>query len=120
MSARVADGGVVGRLESVQGAPWRVFNKRRLVPLGAVYVGRPTKWGNPFVIGRDGSRADVVAKYRAWLCDQPALMADLPSLRGRDLVCWCAPAACHADVLLELANDDALRARAALAAEGGV
>jgi Domain of unknown function (DUF4326) len=46
----------------------------------------------------------VIAKYRQWLCDQPDLLAQLPELRGRDLVCWCAPEACHGDVLLELAN----------------
>ena len=53
-----------------------------------VYIGRPSKWGNPFVIGRDGSRAEVVAKYRAWIVTQPALMNALEELRGRDLVCW--------------------------------
>ena len=69
-----------------------------------VYIGRPSKWGNPFVIGRDGSRAEVVAKYRAWIVTQPALMNALEELRGRDLVCWCAPLACHGDVLIDLAN----------------
>ncbi|MCW5702203.1 MAG: DUF4326 domain-containing protein [Bradyrhizobium sp.] len=69
-----------------------------------VYVGRPSKWGNPFVIGRDGSRADVIAKYRAWIVAQPDLMGALEELRGRDLVCWCAPLACHGDVLADLAN----------------
>ena len=69
-----------------------------------VYIGRPSKWGNPFVIGRDGSRAEVVAKYRAWIVTQPALMNALEELRGRDLVCWCAPLACHGDVLNDLAN----------------
>jgi hypothetical protein len=64
----------------------------------------PSKWGNPFVIGRDGSRDQVIAKYRAWIVRQPALMAALHELRGKDLVCWCAPERCHADVLLELAN----------------
>lgn len=57
-----------------------------------VYIGRPSKWGNPFVIGRDGSREDVIAKYRAWIVAQPDLMGALEELRGRDLVCWCAPA----------------------------
>jgi len=56
-----------------------------------VYVGRPSKWGNPFVIGRDGSRDDVIAKYRAWIVRQPELLAALHELRGKDLVCWCAP-----------------------------
>ncbi len=69
-----------------------------------VYVGRPSKWGNPFVLGRDGSRSEVIAKYRAWIVEQPDLVASLDELRGRYLVCWCAPQACHADVLIELAN----------------
>ena len=75
-----------------------------LLPSGAVYIGRPSRWGNPFVIGRDGDRATVITKYRAWICDQPELIAALPELRRRDLVCFCAPAPCHGDVLLELAN----------------
>jgi hypothetical protein len=83
----------------------RVLNQRHKPASGPmIYVGRPTKWGNPFVIGKDGTRDEVIAKYREWLRDQPALMAALPTLRGFHLVCWCAPAACHADVLLELAN----------------
>ncbi|EKS26825.1 MULTISPECIES: DUF4326 domain-containing protein [Nitrobacteraceae] len=69
-----------------------------------VYIGRPSKWGNPFVIGRDGSRAEVIAKYRAWIVVQPALMNALGELRSRDLVCWCAPLACHGDVLVEPAK----------------
>lgn len=82
-----------------------VLNKHRDgMPDGAVYIGRPSKWGNPFQIGRDGTRAEVIAKHRAWLCDQPQLMQKLHELRGRDLVCWCAPAACHGDTLKELAN----------------
>jgi hypothetical protein len=76
---------------------------KRVAP-DRVYVGRPSKWGNPFVIGRDGSRDEVIAKYRAWIVRQPALMAALHELRGKDLVCWCAPERCHADVLVELAN----------------
>ena len=42
-----------------------------------LYTGRPSKWGNPFVIGRDGSRADVIAKYRAWIVTQPERMKAL-------------------------------------------
>lgn len=85
----------------------KVCNARQVGKRGSatrIYIGRPSKWGNPFVIGRDGSRAEVVAKYRAWIVAQPALMAVLDELRGRDLVCWCAPLACHGDVLIELAN----------------
>lgn len=82
-----------------------VLNKRICgIPEGATYIGRPGKWGNPFVIGRDGTRDEVVRKYRDYILNSPSLIAALPELRGRDLVCWCAPCACHGDVLLELAN----------------
>jgi len=68
----------------------KVLNKKQLrgpVP-DAVYIGRPSIWGNPFVVGRDGTRADVIAKYETWLLRQSRLMAQLDRLRGRDLVCW--------------------------------
>lgn len=71
-----------------------------------VYVGRPSKWGNPFAIGKDGTRADVIAKHREWLLHGAGshLLADIGELRGKRLACWCSPAACHADTLVELAN----------------
>lgn len=71
-----------------------------------VYVGRPTKWGNPFVIGRDGTREEVIAKYEDYLRNRLDLWMALPDLRGKVLACWCAPLPCHADVLLRLANED--------------
>ena len=84
-----------------------VLNKREVgVPRGSVYVGRPTKWGNPFVVGRDGDRDQVVAAYRAWIVTRPELMSALHELRGRDLVCWCAPLACHAEVLRALVQEE--------------
>lgn len=83
----------------------RVLSKRDGMPSGAVYVGRPTRFGNPFVIGRHGDRAAVVARFEAWLLANPDLLAAAKAeLRGKDLVCWCAPEACHADVLLRIAN----------------
>ena len=69
-----------------------------------VYIGRPSKWGNPFAIGADGTREQVIEKYRRWLIAQPALMAALPELRGKTLGCWCAPQACHGDLLADLAD----------------
>jgi hypothetical protein len=75
-----------------------------------VYIGptrngwRKSKWANPFKSSHDGDRAEVIAMYRRWLTHRPDLMAALPELRGKDLVCWCAPEACHGDVLIELAN----------------
>ena len=68
------------------------------------YIGRGGRWGNPFVIGRDGDRAEVIAKYERWLLTQPELLAALPQLRGRTLGCWCAPRPCHGDVLARLAD----------------
>lgn len=74
-----------------------------------VYIGRPGrgltgKWGNPFTLKVGGSREIVIARYRAWLLQQPHLMAALPELRGKVLGCWCAPKSCHGDVLAELAD----------------
>jgi hypothetical protein len=87
--------------------------RRGVIPPGAVYVGRAmpriglraSKWANPFKIGRDGTREEVIAKFHEWLLRQPTLMAALPELRGPDLACWCAPLPCHGDVLLALANN---------------
>ena len=85
----------------------RILNAKQVgtrPAVGRVYVGRPSKWGNPFMLGRDGMRDQVISKYRAWITCQPALLADLHELRGKDLVCWCAPQRCHAEVLAELAD----------------
>ena len=71
-----------------------------------VYVGRPSPFGNPFVIGRDGDRETVIRKYRAWLVAQPALVERVRrELANKVLGCWCAPAPCHGDVLAAVAND---------------
>lgn len=74
-----------------------------------VFIGRPSKWGNPFIVGvhgesRDGTRKDCIRKYRERLMSKPELLADLHELRGNRLGCYCAPAACHGDVLAELAD----------------
>ena len=86
--------------------PKRIQRSRRRgwrLPEDAVYVGRPTKWGNPFVLGRDGDRRRCVELYRERL--RPDLVASLDELRSKDLACWCPlDEPCHADVLLELAN----------------
>ena len=83
----------------------RVLNKRRdEIPPGAVYVGRPTKWGNPFPIGPEYTREEAVACYRDHV-HESGLIEDIGELTGKDLVCWCYPLVCHAQVLLELANE---------------
>lgn len=71
---------------------------------GAIRVDRKSPWGNPFVLGVDGNRVQVIAKYSRWLRSQPELLRRLPEIRGKDLACHCAPLPCHADLLLRLAN----------------
>lgn len=85
-----------------------IYSKRDgRIPSDAKYVGRPSPFGNPFQIGLDGDRTAVIEKYREWVLRQPEMVARIKSeLRGRSLVCWCAPLACHADVLAEIANAD--------------
>jgi len=71
-----------------------------------VYIGRPSVWGNPFAIGRDGNRAEVIRKYEAWLRANPTLVARAKrELKSKVLGCWCAPLPCHGDVLVKIANE---------------
>lgn len=84
-----------------------VVNKKDLTDAaGTVYIGRPSKWGNPFS-HRDGtiakykvsSRKEALEKYEKYLLDNRALMDSLHELKGKTLVCWCKPKACHGDIL---------------------
>ena len=70
-----------------------------------VYIGRGSKWGNPFVIGRDGTREDVVRRYAEWIVGRDDLLRCLDEIRGKKLVCYCAPKMCHGDVLRVLCDD---------------
>jgi hypothetical protein len=74
------------------------------IPAGAVYIGRPSTWGNPYSIGRGRSRAEVIAAYREWLFTCNLIGDVIRELKGKDLICHCAPKPCHGDVLLEIAN----------------
>lgn len=73
-----------------------------------IYIGRPSKWGNPFIIGKDGNRLDVVRKYYEWIKQQPELLADLHELKDKTLACWCSPQLCHGDVLKCLVENDVI------------
>ena len=64
-----------------------------------VYIGRGSKWGNPWIIG-NLTRREVIERYEADLLDS-ALMDDLHELEGQFLVCHCAPLPCHGDVLVK-------------------
>jgi Domain of unknown function (DUF4326) len=80
------------------------------------YIGRPSKWGNPFTHIADkktaaqfvvSSRDEAVEAYREWITggEGKHLLEDLPELKGKVLGCWCAPKACHGDVLLKLIEE---------------
>lgn len=82
-----------------------------------VYIGRPSKWGNPFIILENRiyfkrcvdtskilTREEAINKYREWIVTQKHLMNSLDEIRGKILGCWCKPKACHGDVLVELCN----------------
>ena len=67
----------------------KVLNKHNAANVSrAVYVGRGSKWGNPFKIGVDGDRATVVAKHAAWLRTQHHLLRALDELKGKDILCF--------------------------------
>jgi hypothetical protein len=87
-----------------------------------VYIGRGRcpqtgyfgSWGNPFEIGKDGTREEVIGKYREWILQQPKLLEMLPQLKDKVLGCWCVssgyltaedkPWVCHGQVLAELCD----------------
>ena len=71
-----------------------------------VYIGRPSKWGNPFKSGRDGTLDEVLEKYERHIMNRPDLLAALPELRGKVLGCWCKPKPCHGDILVRLTEED--------------
>ena len=75
----------------------------------SVYCGRPSKFGNPFIIGVDGNRKEVIQKHKDWFLSNDSLKADArKELKGKNLICWCAPKSCHCDIILEIANQDDL------------
>lgn len=81
----------------------RVLNKHTdILTSDAVYIGRPSKWGNPYRSGIDGTKAEVIAKFKQYLLDSPELIQSLGELSGKDLVCWCAPKPCHGNAILEV------------------
>jgi len=67
-----------------------------------VYIGRPSKYGNPFKIGEHGTRLGVIRKFKQWLLGNEKLMNDIMELDGKILGCHCKPQKCHGDVLVEV------------------
>jgi hypothetical protein len=85
------------------------------MPEGAVYVGRPTRWGNPYRVGDpdpmfvgNAMTAEDTVRMFEWYVEAHPRYAEAvqAELRGKDLACWCSlDQPCHADVLLEIANE---------------
>ena len=83
----------------------KVLNKHKdTIPINAIYIGRGSFWGNPFKIGQDGSRVEVIEKYRQYINNSKFINEIRKELRGKDLWCFCSPKLCHGDILLEIAN----------------
>jgi hypothetical protein len=80
-----------------------VLNKRLSRDVEGVYIGRGSKWGNPFKIGQHGTRDEVIEKYID-LFMKSELKDQVYELEGHNLICWCAPLRCHGDFLLKMAN----------------
>jgi site-specific DNA-methyltransferase (adenine-specific) len=74
-----------------------------------VYIGRPSKWGNPFNIGKDGTREEVIEKYEIYLRGNEELLGQIEELRDKVLGCYCAPLACHGDILIKVLNEAAVQ-----------
>ena len=85
-----------------------VFNKHHNdVPRNAVYIGRGSIWGNPFVIGVHGNREKVISLYKEMIEKDLNLKKLAKSeLKGKNLVCFCKPLKCHGDILLQIANEE--------------
>ncbi len=69
----------------------------------SVYIGRLSKWGNPYIVGKHGTRDHVVALYKKYILNTE-LKFELEELRGKTLMCFCKPEKCHGDILVELLN----------------
>lgn len=96
---------------------WNRSRDKQRIPTDAVYVGRPTKWGNPWsdkpssidTVTVVGSKIEAVAKFVEWIMSDTPYTKQLrrdarQELVGKDLICWCAPDDCHAEIWLEIAN----------------
>jgi hypothetical protein len=110
MTTRVVN--IRGRGGTLASIPDFVYVGRGVTPHPSPVVRKGSPLGNPYKIPRDGTRAEVLEKYREHLLASPGLLALLPGLRGKTLGCWCVdgtatdplPHVCHAQVLAELAD----------------
>ena len=89
----------------------RVVNKR--FQEYDVYIGRGSKWGNPYTHIKGETKAqflvknrdEAIEKYEEWIREQPELLKDLHELKGKRLGCYCRPHKCHGDILCDLIDE---------------
>ena len=78
------------------------------MPENCIYIGRPSKWGNPYKRNMSGGPKDIIRAYRWWL--EQKLKENphfLDELKGKDICCWCRlDQKCHGDIILEFLNKD--------------
>lgn len=73
-----------------------------------VYIGRGSAFGNPYVIGEDGTREEVIEKYKKWFNKRIRnrnFLNQVLALRGKVLGCYCVPAPCHGNVIIDFLNN---------------
>jgi hypothetical protein len=81
-----------------------------------VYIGRPSKYGNPFSHKEDtlaqfktSTKEESLQRYKEWLLSQPSLISEMKvELKGKILGCWCSPARCHGDIIIEVIENKRL------------
>lgn len=86
-----------------------IYNKsKHKIPKNAIYIGRGSKWGNPYHIGKDGTREEVIEKYKWYLIKQikngNVTIEELADMYDVDMVCFCKPLPCHGDVIQDFAK----------------
>ncbi len=83
----------------------KILNKTTNKNVKGIYIGRPTIYGNPYILGQDGTRDEVIEKYRKYFFNRLNIDEDFKNaiykLKGNDLICFCAPEACHGDVIID-------------------
>jgi hypothetical protein len=75
-----------------------------------IYIGRPSIFGNPFSIGKDGNRKKVINLFRSYFYNRLDYDIDfkekIQNLKGKILACWCKPLACHGDIIMEYLDNE--------------
>lgn len=87
------------KVYNIKNSGWDVPN--------SVYVGRPSDFGNPFAIGSSGNRNQVIERFKQLAENNDEFNKQIKKeLKGKNLLCWCTPEPCHADILLDIANEE--------------